>query len=251
MRIIIIEDEIVAVKNLQLILKDISEDIEVVEIFDSIKDAVNYLKKSPEVDLLFLDIQLSDGISFEIFSQVDINIPAIFVTAYDYYAIEAFKINSIDYILKPVRKEDIELAINKYKNLNQNDSTSYSLKVNEAIKSELFLNTLLIPYRDKLMLISVDNILFFYTKNEKTVICTSDGQNYNYDKTLDYLMQKLNKNNFFRANRQFIISRQSIKDINIWFGSRLSINLVVPMSERIIISKAKVPDFKTWISYSY
>ena len=196
-----------------------------------------------------MDIHLADGESFRIFQSVDINIPIIFTTAYDEYALQAFKVNSIDYILKPYKEEDLRRALDKLERLTVGERTTQK-DSREKMVREVHgdnMQTMLLRYKDKLIPVTTDEVAFFYTSEERVTVTTLKGDCYPVDKTLESLSQQLSPEKFFRANRQFIVSRRAVKDIAVWFGSRLALNLTIETPERIIISKARVPEFKSWL----
>ena len=248
-RVIIVEDETAAVVNLRSMLAAIAPQAEVVAVLESVEEAVEYFSKEVEADVVFMDIHLADGDSFRIFKSVDVEIPIIFTTAYDEYALEAFKVNSIDYLLKPFKEEELRRAIDKLRRLTSADRDEQRQKRNrmadETHSHEV--QTMLLRYKDKIIPVGVEEVAFFYTSSERVTLTTLSGQSYAVDKTLEALGQQLSPQMFFRANRQFIISRAAVKDIVVWFGSRLALNLVVETPERIIISKARVPEFKQWL----
>ena len=197
-----------------------------------------------------MDIHLADGDSFRIFKSVDIAIPIIFTTAYDEYALEAFKVNSIDYLLKPFKEEDLKRALEKLQRLTATERATATERVENMVASTESdtLRTILVRFKDKLIPVSMEDVAYFYTFSERVTLTTLDGTTYTIDKTLETLTQQLDANKFFRANRQFIVSRKAVKDIAVWFGSRLALNLVIETPERIIISKARVPEFKRWLA---
>ena len=241
MKAIIIEDETTAVNSLKAILaQNTVTPIEVIAELESIEESVEFFRTSPHPDIIFMDIHLADGSAFKIFEQVEIDAPVVFTTAYDEYALQAFQVSSIDYLLKPVTLASLERALNKLR-LFDTEQTNRTIQSRHTIKS------LLIMLADKFYPLPVEEILYFYTANEKVTAYTFDGKQHPVDRTLDALGEQLDERLFFRANRQFIISRNAIKDIDLWFGSRLSVNLTLPVPERIIISKTKTPVFKKWI----
>lgn len=248
-RVIIVEDETAAVVNLRSMLAAIEPEAEVVAVLESVEEAVEYFSKDAVADVVFMDIHLADGDSFRIFQSVDIDIPIIFTTAYDEYALEAFKVNSIDYLLKPFKEEELRRAIDKLCRLTKLERDEQRTKRNRMAEEVHTheVQTMLLRYKDKIIPVGVDEVAFFYTSSERVTLTTLTGQTYAVDKTLEALGQQLSPHMFFRANRQFIISRAAVKDIVVWFGSRLSLNLVVETPERIIISKARVPEFKQWL----
>lgn len=248
-RVIIVEDETAAAVNLRSMLTSILPDVEVVAVLESVEEAVAYFTESVDADIVFMDIHLADGDSFRIFKSVDITIPIIFTTAYDQYALEAFKVNSIDYLLKPYKEDDLRRALDKLQRLTDAErgvQRESRARMVAEVHGDV-LQTLLVRYKDKIIPVSVDDVAFFYTCAERVTLTTLAGDSYPVDKTLEALGQQLNMERFFRANRQFIVSRKAVKDIAVWFGSRLALNLSIDTPERIIISKARVPEFKQWL----
>lgn len=248
MKAIIIEDETTAVNSLKEILaQNTAMPIEIIAELDSIEESVAYFREEVLPDIIFMDIHLADGLAFKIFEQVEINAPVIFTTAYDEYALQAFQVSSIDYLLKPITPSLLERALNKLKLFNPEERKAHILKTNKMIRSRHTLKSLLIQLADKFYPLQVSNVLYFYTTNEKVTAYTADGRKHPVDQTLDSLSEQLDEQLFFRANRQFIISRKAIKDAELWYGSRLSVNLTLEVPEKIIVSKTKTPLFKKWI----
>ena len=197
---------------------------------------------------------MADGSSFEIFEQVDISCPIIFTTAYDEYALRAFKVNSIDYLLKPIGQSDIRKAIGKLKLLRSETPAKefdYSRLVHLLKRQESYKTHFLVPVKgDKLFPLSVDMILFFYINDGLVKAVVGDSKEYTFTQTLDELSDCLNPNLFFRVNRQYLISRKAILDIDLWFNGRLSVNLKFPVQDKILVSKARVSEFKEWFTGS-
>lgn len=251
MNVLIIEDETAAAVNLKSILRSVMPDCNVIDVLESIEESVDFFndKSQPTPDLVFMDIHLADGESFRIFDSVDIQAPIIFTTAYDEYALRAFKVNSIDYILKPIKAEDLRHAIDKFTLLSGMERNDYKSRVNTMIESSKrdSQRVFLVHFKDKIIPLSIDDVAFFYTSNEKVSAHTYSGERYVIDRTLEVLQSLLPDDEFFRANRQFIVARKAVKDIAVWFGSRLSLNLSIETPEKIIISKARVPEFKQWL----
>jgi two-component system LytT family response regulator len=246
MRAVIIEDETAAARNLKVLLAATHPEIEIIATLESVGESVEWFGKNTAPDLVFMDIHLADGNAFRIFDDVTISAPIIFTTAYDEYALEAFRVNSIDYILKPIKQEDLERAVGKYTNLTAPQRAEMGRNIN-LMAERTRAKTQLIRVKDRLIPIPEGDIAYFYTSNEQVVLVTMEGKEYPVDGTLESLYGEYGGREFFRANRQFIIARKSIKDIAVWFGSRLAVNLVVATPERIIISKARVPEFKGWL----
>lgn len=247
MRVVIIEDETAAAQNLTAILRKAHPDIEIVATIDTVIDSVEFFRSTPTLDLVFMDIHLADGSSFRIFDSVEVGTPIIFTTAYDQYAIEAFKVNSIDYLLKPINEEGVKRAIDKWQHLTSIERKEYSERVSEVAQNHSVEQTFLVHFRDKIIPLKTEDIAFFHTFEERVTAYCYNDEKYQVDQTLEALQSKLSSEEFFRANRQFIISRKAVKDISVWFGSRLSANLTVETPERIVVPKARVHDFKEWL----
>lgn len=250
MKAVIVEDELIAAQNLQRVIGQVAADIQVIAVLQSVEESVEWFSLNPAPDLVFMDIHLADGSSFGIFEKVQIKSPVIFTTAYDEYALKAFEVNSIDYLLKPINTKNFERAIAKFRHLaSTNDNTTDSIakllasynKTKDAYKTHF-----LIPHKDKLIPLPVERIACFYIENKMAKIITTDNETFYMDSPLEDLYLQLDPSEFFRANRQYIVSHKAIKDISIWFGSKLSINLIVSVPEKIIVSKARVAEFKTW-----
>lgn len=248
-RVIIVEDETAAVVNLKNMLATVVGDVEVVAVLESVEEAVEFFNGDYVADVVFMDIHLADGDSFRIFRSVEIDTPIIFTTAYDEYALEAFKVNSIDYLLKPFKEDDLRRAMDKLTRLTNRERKEQSdnrKRLVDEVQMQA-LQTMLIRYKDKIIPIKIEDVAYFYTSEERVTLTTLTGESYQVDKTLEALSQQLSPTQFFRANRQFIVARAAVRDIAVWFGSRLALNLVVETPERIIISKARVPEFKQWL----
>ena len=247
MRILIVEDETVACENMISMLAEIDPDIVVDGNTESVKQTVKWLRNNTLTDLILMDIHLSDGSAFSIFDHIKIETPIIFTTAYDEYAIEAFKVNSIDYLLKPIKKEQLQRAIDKFKRWTQKDVIQYLTNLSTLNNISNYKDKLLVPVKDKLFPVSVNDISCFYTTDKNTRIFLKDGQNFPYSKTLDQIALSLNPADFIRANKQYLIARNSVKNLTIWFDSRLLVILDVETPERIYISKNKAAEFKAWM----
>lgn len=249
MRVVIIEDETAAAQNLSAILHKVCPDLEVVATIDTVVDSVEFFNSTPSIDLVFMDIHLADGSSFRIFDNVDITTPIIFTTAYDQYAIEAFKVNSIDYLLKPINEESVRRAIEKWQRLTSIERADYTSRINEVAQKQKAQaqQVFLVHFRDKIIPLQINDIAFFHTSEERVTAYCFNGSKYQVDLTLETLQSKLPSELFFRANRQFIISRKAVKDISVWFGSRLTVNLTIEAPERLVVPKARVHEFKGWL----
>ncbi len=251
MRVLIVEDETSSYENLKEILYEINPEIEIVGNAESVIQTVTWLRLNPAPDLIFMDIHLSDDSAFAIFDKINVETPIVFTTAYDQYAIDAFKVNSIDYLLKPIKVSDVKHAIEKFNRFNYTDITHYLSQLMQLAPSSRRKGKLLIPYKDSLIPINLCDISFFYTSDKSTFVYLNDGTKYPYSKTLDQIMTSLDAENFFRANKQFIIRRESVVNITIWFDNRLLVTVATEVPERIYISKNKAAEFKAWLTAGY
>lgn len=247
MRILIVEDETAAYENLVDILKGIDPSIKIAGYTESITQTIRWLQNNQMPDLILMDIHLSDGSAFSIFNSIEIETPVIFTTAYDQYAIEAFKVNSIDYLLKPVKSEDMERALAKFRKWTRKDILDYLAQIALLTQVQKFRDKLLIPVKDKLVPVSMGEISFFYTSDKSTRVYLKNGKWYPYSRTLEQIEESLNPKDFIRANKQFVIARSSVVNITIWFDSRLLITPDVESPERIYVSKNKAAEFKAWL----
>ncbi|MFR9503810.1 MAG: LytTR family DNA-binding domain-containing protein [Rikenellaceae bacterium] len=249
MKALIVEDESAAAQNLQSILISLQPPIEVVALCESVVEAVDFLSnQSKQIDLIFMDIHLADGDAFKIFNRVEVSTPIIFTTAYDQYALQAFSVNSIDYLLKPIKSIEVERAVAKLKRLTTADIPQYNqtLRHTGEIRSE-FASSFLIHVKDKIIPLKVDDIAFFYTCNERVEAYNDAGERFPVDKSLDAIYSTLPPAKFFRANRQFIVAKGSVRDVSVWFSGRLALNLICDTPEKIIIPKARIAEFKEWL----
>lgn len=252
MKVVIIEDEIAASENLAYLLHSIDSNIEILTVLDSVKSAVSYFSNSHEAELVFMDIHLADGISFEIFDQVEINTPIVFTTAYDQYAIKAFKVNSIDYLLKPINEEELSDAIDQFNSQISNDSYS-SNKIDGLLellqtKNKTYKTTYLIHHRDELLPIKTEDFAYIYIETGMVKGVTFTNKKYTIDKKLEEIERELNPELFHRVNRQYIINKNAIANIKFYFNGKLIINVNPPAPERIVASKAKASEVKNWVN---
>ena len=247
MKALLIEDETAAARNLAAVLREVAPGVQIVATLESVAESIEWLRSNPQPDLLFMDIHLADGDSFRIFGAVEVTAPVIFTTAYDRYALEAFKVSSIDYLLKPINADDVRRALEKLRRLTSGERLDYGSRV-RSLAAQRQEEVFLVRVRDRIIPLQRDRIAYCYTSNEKVTACGFDGETYPLDKTLEALQALLPERDFFRANRQFIVARRAVKEIAVWFGSRLALHLTVGTPERIVISKARVPEFKAWLT---
>ncbi|RMG31987.1 MAG: DNA-binding response regulator [Bacteroidetes bacterium] len=251
MNILIIEDEQLAAKRLIRLLKELEPQANILEVIDTVEDSIQWLK-SNEADLIFMDIQLADGNSFSIFEAIDVFTPIIFSTAYDQYAIRAFEVNSIDYLLKPVKKEVLEKSLNKYKRrLGENQFVDVG-RLMQAFRQEEgqsnFQQRFLVSSGDKLRSIPVEEVAYFYGQKRYVFLITKDNRKHIVDYTLGKLESLLNPRDFFRINRQFIISYQAIQHMYNYSKSKIKVELLPSSDVEAIVSADRTRNFKTWLN---
>ncbi|MFD2916226.1 LytR/AlgR family response regulator transcription factor [Psychroserpens luteus] len=251
MSIIIIEDEKPSARRLQRMLTAL--DMEAETMLHSVEESIEWFQNNEHPDLIFLDIQLSDGLSFEIFETIDIKSAVIFTTAYDEYALQAFKLNSIDYLLKPIDEDDLEIAVSKY---NERVPKQQSVTLDFDDIKKLLVNPIEREYKKRfsvkvgqhLKLINIDDIECFYSENKGTYAYTLEGRNYLLDTTLEQLEDELEPHKFYRISRKFYININAIKDMVSYTNSRLQIKLNNFNEQDVIVARERVKDFKDWLS---
>ena len=250
MTVIIIEDEKPAARRLNRMLLALGIDAKTM--LHSVEESLNWLQNNEHPDLIFLDIQLSDGLSFEIFEEIDVKSAIIFTTAYDEYALKAFKLNSIDYLLKPLDEDELKFAVAMFKE-KQPEQTNVQLNL-DAIRKLLinpmdrkFKKRLTIRVGQHIKIINIDAVECFYSENKSTYIHTSENRNHLLDSSLEYWQEQLNPEHFFRVNRTYIVQINAIKDIIAYSNSRLKLILNSYNETEIIVSRERVKDFKSWI----
>jgi len=252
MKAIIIEDEQSAADNLRFLLKSVAPEIQIIQSIETVSDAIAFFKENKTYDLVFMDIHLADGNSFEIVREVEPTAPIIFTTAYDQYAIQAFKLNSIDYLLKPIREIALKNAILKFKNNYR--KTLISTQQIEALMilmntpKKTFRSSFLVQKKDTFIPIASKDFAFFFTQNGVTRGTTKNNQTYSFNEKLEDLENDLNPKLFFRANRQYIIQRSAIKSLQTYFNGRMVLNLQPQEKDQIIVSKANVSKLKLWLN---
>jgi len=257
MKVLIIEDEELAVKKLRKTLESVDSSAEVVGVADSIRSSVTWLQQNPSPDLILMDIELADGQSFEIFDKVEVKSTVIFTTSYDEYALKAFKVNSVDYLLKPVQKEDLQAALNKLKTMQAmygGTSSSDPLNVENLVRElqqklqpKEFRKRFLVKHAQKLVSVDVEEIAYFYSDGRLNFFKTLDNKKFVVDYTMDELEDMLDPNKYFRISRSFYVSIASIDQIHDYFGNRLLLHLKPAVDKESIVSREKVADFKKWM----
>ncbi len=251
LRIIIIEDEQPAARQLKRLISELLLNSIVIYEMDSVEESVQYFASNPEVDLIFMDIHLADGLSFDIFSQSSAPAPVIFTTAYDQYAIKAFKVNSIDYLLKPIEKEDLKTAIEKYFTLRQEVSkgaVDYTRLVHAMREAgSPFKKRFLVKPGGRLAFVNIEDVAYFFSDDGFTFLVVKDGERFIVESTLEEIESQLNPDAFFRINRQMIISLQSIDRIDPHFNHRYNITLKPSFQTEVLVSRQRGTDFKKWL----
>jgi two-component system LytT family response regulator len=258
MKVLIIEDESPAARRLKQLLSACPHNIEVISIIESIAHAVDWISSNSSPDLIFMDIQLADGQSFEIFNHATINCPVIFTTAYDEYALKAFKLNGIEYLLKPIAQEDLNQALNKYlmlkkenskPSLNENN-VNYELLdrfIQEIGTNKPYKSRLLIKIGDKMMTLPVDQIAYFISEDKLVHAISFDGKKHPLDYSLEDLETMLDPKSFFRINRQFIAKINAIQSVHNYFNGKLKLFLTPTTSKEVVVSREKANQFKQWL----
>ncbi|MEL6560109.1 MAG: LytTR family DNA-binding domain-containing protein [Bacteroidota bacterium] len=252
-KILIVEDEDSAVNRLKKELNQIADcSFELLKVIDSIQETVEWVNQGNLADLIFMDIRLTDGLSFEIFNQTEVKCPVIFTTAYDEYALQAFKVNSVDYLLKPIDPNDLKIAIEKFMASTEDSTQDYLNQIKglvDQFRPHKFRSSFLVSFRQKMMLIDIDEVAYLYVKERGVFLKKKDGLEYVIDFFLDDLEKQLDPDKFYRANRQFLVARSTIKEIEPYFNGRLTLSINPQPHTMVIISKEKATHFKRWADY--
>jgi len=253
MNVLIIEDEPFARAELKRLIQATGRQVNVLEELDTVEDSIHWLKTHQPPDLIFLDIQLADGISFEIFRQVQVKTPVIFTTAYDEYAIRAFQLNSIDYLLKPVRQEKLEYALQKLESLQNDRQQAPGWLTPEQLTNMLnaarweYKSRLLVKIGDQLKSVEIADVAYLLAEDDVVFVVMKDGGRYIIDQALNEMESLLDPRIFFRITRNCIASISSIKKVSKYFNSRLLVELIPPAPDKLLISRVRVPDFMKWM----
>lgn len=248
MKVLIVEDETSSYENLLSILREVAPMTEVVGNTESVAETVRWLNENQSPDLIFMDIHLSDDSAFAIFSQTEVKVPIIFTTAYDQYALDAFHVNSIEYLLKPIKAKDVRRAIDKFHMLSNIDLAAYLGRMGSLVPEPRWQSRLLVPHRDMLVPVNVADIAYIFSTDKNTTIGMNNGEQLGYNKSLESILSTLDPQQFFRANKQFAINRDSVEKITVWYDSRLLLTLTAATPERLFISKNRAVEFKQWMT---
>ncbi len=251
MNIVVIEDEKLTSDDLVEIIQELEPEAVVTGVLKSVSEGIAFFQSEPRADLIFSDIQLGDGLSFEIFKTVEINVPIIFCTAYDEYTLNAFKTNGIAYVLKPFTVSSIRLALEKFKTLQRAFAPSV-VPYSDIIRllgerAPQKVSSILVYYKDKIIPIRLEDVALFYIRNEITHLITFDKTTYLVNKTLDEV-EKLGTGAFFRANRQYLVNRKAIADASSYLSRKFSLSLTIPFNDTITVSKEKMQSFLNWLA---
>ena len=256
MKVLIVEDEELAVKKLRRTLESVDPSAEVVGVTDSVRSSVSWLQSNPAPDLILMDIELADGQSFEIFEKTDVKSSVIFTTSYDEFALKAFKVNSIDYLLKPIQNEDLQAAIEKYRSMqfmyaNKEGSAmnvdSLVKELRQKLQPKEYRKRFLVKHAQKLISIEVDDIAYFYSDGRLNFFKTNDNRKFIVDYTMDELEEMLDPSRYFRISRAFYVSIDSVDQIHEYFGNRLLLQVKPAVDKEALVSREKVTDFKKWM----
>lgn len=252
MKVLIVEDEDLAVKKLRKTLFTVDGTIEVSGVTDSIKSTVEWLQSNPQPDLILMDIELADGQSFEVFNLTEVKSPVIFTTSYDEYALKAFKVNSVDYLLKPIQQEELQAALNKYRKMTGGNKSELSLdslvkELQQKLQPKEYRKRFLVKQGQKLVSVEVEDIAYFYSDGRLNFFKTSDNRKFVVDYTMDELEDMLDPLQYFRISRSFYVSVNSIDKIEDYFGNRLILQLKPLVDKEALVSREKVTDFKKWM----
>jgi len=250
MKVIIIEDEIPAANRLAKLVQNYSDEIEIVQKLDSVESSVRYLGNAQNIDLIFMDIQLADGLSFDIFQQINVSAPVIFTTAFDQYTLKAFKVNSVDYLLKPIDENELHQSIDKYRKLYPKNSTDFSDKM-----MKLMQDMNLVKYKERLLIKRGQQLS--YLKTENTAYCYADGKlcyavdfngtKFLLENNLSQLEEQLQPDNFYRINRHMLVNIESVKKVHVWLGGRLKVDINPATVVENFVSRERVNGFKEWL----
>ncbi len=251
MKVLIVEDENLAAQRLEKMIHHFDASIQVIDVLESVEESVEWFKNNPEPELIFLDIHLEDDLSFAIFENVSIKAPVIFTTAFDEYAIKAFKLRSIDYLLKPVVQEELNKAIQKYKEWNANAHAPVDMRSLYELVSKrdpVYKERFLITVGQKIKTVGIDAVNYFYSDEGMTFMVLQNKTEYPIDYSLDALVNELNPKDFFRINRKFIVRLSALANVHVYPKSRLKVVLTPPYTEDVFVSLEKVTAFKKWLN---
>ena len=251
MKALLIEDEPYAVQQVQSLLAETAPDINLIAVLDSIQSTVEWFSDNPPPDLVFMDVHLADGSCFEIFTHIHIDAPVVFITAYDQYAMDAFRVNGLDYLLKPLKKKDLDRSLERFYALKSKKTgpVDYDRIAREVLQSTgQYQKRLLIRYGQKITIVDISDVAYFFAESKDTIICTFDKRHYPADQNLEQLQKILSPKEFFRVNRKFVVNVRAINSMTSYSRSRIKLHLDPPYEEDVIVSTDKTPGFKSWLT---
>ncbi len=253
MKALLIEDEKFAVQQVRSLLNEADPEIVIIDVLDSIESSLEWFKDHDQPDLVFMDVHLADGSCFEIFNHIKISCPVVFITAYDQYALEAFRVNGLDYLLKPLKMKDLERSLERYYEIRSQNTLplDYNRIASEILQqSGQKQKRLLIRYGQKITIIDISDIAYFYAESKGTFICTFNKRHYPADQNLEQLQQILPLSEFFRVNRKVIVNIRAISSMTTYSRSRIKLHLDPPYDQNVIVSTERTPGFKSWLTGS-
>ena len=251
MKAVLIEDENFAVQQVMSLLKEVAPDVQIIEVLDSIESTIEWFHDNIPPDLVLMDVHLADGSCFEIFSHVEIPCPVIFITAYDQYALDAFRVNGLDYLLKPLKKKDLERSLERFHRSRpqQGLSLNYKRIAHEIIQqSGQHQKRLLVKYGQKITIIDITDAAYFFAESKGTFICTFNNRQYPSDQNLEQLIQIIPPAEFYRVNRKIIVNIRAISSMTAYSRSRIKLSLEPPFDQPVIVSTERTPGFKSWLT---
>jgi two-component system, LytTR family, response regulator LytT len=247
LKIFIVEDELTATRRLMRVLIETGVPYQIIATADSVEDAVNYLRFGDKPDIILMDIHLSDGSCFEIFKQIEIKIPVIFITAYDQYAIDAFRVNSIDYLLKPVKTAGLKAALEKFATLRRPAEAIYDVLKEMNSQKAVYKKRFIVKSGNTLQAISTSEIALFFAEDKVVMLLTFDGRRFIVDHSLDKLEEMLDPSDFFRVSRKIILHDTAIKNMSPWFRGKIKIETILTNEMEVVVSAEKSAAFKSWL----
>lgn len=254
MNFLIIEDEYHAAKMLTKLLTNLKPQAEILEVLDSVEDAVKWFQNNAMPDLVFMDIQLADGLSFDIFRQVPVNCPVIFTTAFDRYSLQAFKVNSVDYLLKPIEKDELSAALQKFRRYHQNpakitfNNDSLQNFIQQLSQPKPYKSRFLLKHGQTWEYLSAEKVCYLYSEEGLTFLMDDKGKRHTLDESLEQLQNQLDPNQFFRINRQQIIHIEAIQKIHSWFNHRFKLDIKKGENAEFVVSRKRTKEFKEWLN---
>jgi DNA-binding LytR/AlgR family response regulator len=251
MKVLIVEDEPLAAAQLAALLVQLKPQSEIIAVCDTVESTIKWLKNNPLPDLAFFDIQLGDGLSFEIFKKIELTIPVIFTTAYDQYALQAFKVNSIDYLLKPIDKGEMSIALEKFDRIHNHQIHQITPELIQSLIASVgkteYKKRFLVKIGTHLRAVNTDEVLYFYSFQKGTFLKSIDGKNYLLDQTLEVIEQLVDPDQFFRINRKYMVSLVAITDVHAYSNSRLKLKVKNQEEDDFLVAREKVKAFKDWL----